>query len=85
VILPDNDQSGQQHAEQIARSLIGVSREIKIIHLPGLPEKGPDWIAGREEEDGKALEEIRAALQFLAGHRLTAAFAVAECCSIVLS
>jgi hypothetical protein len=40
VILPDNDQPGQQHAEQVARSLAGVAREIKIIRLPGLPERG---------------------------------------------
>lgn len=66
VILPDNDQPGQQHAEQVARSLSGVSREIKIIRLP-VPEKGDvsDWIAEREE-DGKTPEEIRATLQFLA-------------------
>ncbi|HEX9942397.1 MAG TPA: CHC2 zinc finger domain-containing protein [Thermoanaerobaculia bacterium] len=67
VILPDNDQPGQQHAEQVARSLAGVSKEIKIIRLPGLPEKGDvsDWIAEREE-DGKSPEEIRATLRFLA-------------------
>lgn len=67
VILPDNDQPGQQHAEQVARSLAGVAREIKIIRLPGLPEKGDvsDWIAEREE-DGKTPEEIRATLQFRA-------------------
>ena len=66
VILPDNDQPGQQHAEQVACSLAGVSREIKIIRLPGLPEKGDvsDWITEREE-DGKTPEEIRATLQFL--------------------
>lgn len=52
--------------------------EIKVIHLPDLPEKGDvsDWIAEREEGDGKAPEEIRATLEFHAnqappwtGHR----------------
>jgi putative DNA primase/helicase len=64
VILPDNDQPGREHAEQVAHFLVGAAKEIKIIHLPGLPEKGDvsDWIAVRKE-DGKALEEIRATLQ----------------------
>lgn len=67
AILPDNDQPGRQHAEQVAYALFDVAAEIKVIHLPGLPEKGDvsDWIAEREE-DGKAPEEIRATLQFQA-------------------
>jgi putative DNA primase/helicase len=71
VILPDNDQPGREHAEQVAHFLVGAAREIKIVDLPGLPEKGDvsDWIAEREE-DGKGPEEIRATLQFLVDQTL---------------
>ena len=45
-ILPNKDSIGQQHAESIASSLNGTERDIKIISLPDLPEKGDvsDWI-----------------------------------------
>ncbi len=47
VILPDNDDPGRKHAQQVARSLHGVARSVKVIELPGLPEKGDvsDWSA----------------------------------------
>lgn len=46
IILSDNDQAGRDHAQQVARHLHGVAASIKIIELPGLPEKGDvsDWI-----------------------------------------
>jgi hypothetical protein len=48
VILPDNDSPGRQHGEQVARSLVGIAKSIKVVELPGLKEKGDvsDWIAG---------------------------------------
>lgn len=39
-ILPDNDKPGREHAEDIARSLVGIASSVKILNLPGLPEKG---------------------------------------------
>lgn len=47
VILPDNDDHGEQHAEQVARSLSGIARSVRIIHLPGIKEKEDvfDWFA----------------------------------------
>lgn len=47
VILPDNDQTGRQHAEQVAESLQDIAKEVKLVPLPDLPEKGDvsDWIA----------------------------------------
>lgn len=47
VILPDNDAPGRQHSLQVARALQGIAKTIKIIALPGLPEKGDvsDWLA----------------------------------------
>lgn len=47
IILPDNDQTGRQHAEQVAESLQGIAKEVKLVPLPDLPKKGDvsDWIA----------------------------------------
>ncbi len=46
VILPDNDNPGQTHSEQVAASLHGVAESVKVVELPGLPEKGDvsDWL-----------------------------------------
>lgn len=39
-ILPDNDDAGRGHADQVARSLRGFASSVKIITLTGLPDKG---------------------------------------------
>ncbi|RJR35115.1 MAG: hypothetical protein C4576_25500 [Desulfobacteraceae bacterium] len=39
-ILPDNDEPGRRHAEEVAQALYGKAKEVKILELPGLPEKG---------------------------------------------
>lgn len=46
AILPDNDEPGRKHAEQVARSLHGIAESVKVVQLPGLPPKGDvsDWI-----------------------------------------
>lgn len=46
VLLPDKDQPGRKHAEQVAASLQGVASSVKVVELPGLPEKGDvsDWL-----------------------------------------
>jgi putative DNA primase/helicase len=46
VILPDNDEPGRRHADAVAESLTGRARSVKVINLPGLPEKGDvsDWL-----------------------------------------
>lgn len=47
VILRDNDEPGRKHAELVARNLHGIAASVKVVLLPGLPEKGDpfDWIA----------------------------------------
>ncbi len=47
IILPDNDDTGRKHAKSVARHLHGIAASVKIIELPGLPEKGDvsDWLA----------------------------------------
>ncbi|MGA9994659.1 MAG: AAA family ATPase [Pyrinomonadaceae bacterium] len=46
VILPDNDEPGREHAQQVARSLHGIAASVKIINLPDLQPKGDvsDWL-----------------------------------------
>ncbi|MBX3435418.1 MAG: DUF3987 domain-containing protein [Pirellulales bacterium] len=47
IVLPDNDEAGRNHAQQVAQSLHGIAAWIQIVELPGLPAKGDasDWIA----------------------------------------
>jgi len=47
VILPDNDEPGRKHAEQVAANLFSVARSLKLILLPGLEDHGDvsDWRA----------------------------------------
>jgi hypothetical protein len=45
-ILPDNDEPGRAHAEQVLTSLTGAGAAARILQLPGLPDKGDvsDWL-----------------------------------------
>jgi hypothetical protein len=47
VILPDNDDPGREHAAMVAASVMGKAKSVRVVTLPGLPEKGDvfDWIA----------------------------------------
>ena len=64
VILPDNDDPGRQHGQQVARSLVGIASTVKTLELPGLQPKGDvsDWIqsGGTKEQ---LLELVAAAEQ----------------------
>jgi AAA domain/CHC2 zinc finger len=40
LIIPDNDEPGRQHAEQVALSCFRYAKGIKVLKLPDLPEKG---------------------------------------------
>lgn len=46
VILIDNDEPGRKHGEAVAASLHGKATSVKVLKLPGLPEKGDvtDWL-----------------------------------------
>ena len=60
VIVPDNDEIGRKHAQQVARSLQGIAARVRIVELPGLPERGDpsDFIAaGGTKEQLKALAD----------------------------
>jgi putative DNA primase/helicase len=47
VILPDNDEPGENHASIVAAALTGRASRVRIVRLPDLPPKGDvaDWIA----------------------------------------
>ena len=56
VILPDNDDTGRDHAQEVASSLQGKAATVMVVELPGLPAKGDvsDFLAA-----GGTLDQIR--------------------------
>ena len=54
LLLPDNDDAGHKHAQKVATALHGIAASVRVIELPGLPDKGDvsDWIAqpGNDKE-----------------------------------
>lgn len=63
VILPDNDDAGRKHAEQVRKTLRDIATEVHVIELPGMPEKGDisDWLAagGTADELLRLVAEAR--------------------------
>src|SRR6516164_4926592 len=78
VILPDNDEPGRKHAEQVTKSLTGIAASVRTIELPSLPQAGDpyDWIqSGGTVEKLWALTEaavnrslIMSSREFVAGY-----------------
>ena len=60
VILPDNDDSGEQYARAVARDLIPVAKRVAIVRLPGLPPHGDvsDWL-GMGGDKAQLVELVR--------------------------
>jgi 5S rRNA maturation endonuclease (ribonuclease M5) len=59
-VLPDDDEPGIKHATDVVRHLSGVAREVRLVRLSSLPEKGDvaDWLdAGGNAEKLRALCE----------------------------
>ncbi len=46
AVIPDNDEPGERYAAEVAQNLHGIAEMVKVVRLPGLPEKGDvtDWI-----------------------------------------
>lgn len=55
VILPDNDDAGRDHSTKVQKSLQGVAKSVRVLTLPGLPQKGDvsDWL-----DAGGTVEEL---------------------------
>jgi hypothetical protein len=45
IIFPDNDDDGHAHTLDVAQNLLSVAASVRIVELPGVPEKGDvtDW------------------------------------------
>lgn len=56
IILPDNDDMGRKHAALVCSKLAGVAKSVRVLELPGLPEKGDvsDWLAA-----GGTIDQLR--------------------------
>lgn len=57
VLLPDNDEPGRKHARDATTWLDGNAASVRVLELPGLPDKGDvsDWLAA-----GHTVEELLA-------------------------
>ena len=47
-IIPDKDDAGQAHAQDVAAQLVGVAREVWVLELPGEGKDVSDWIEAQE-------------------------------------
>jgi 5S rRNA maturation endonuclease (ribonuclease M5) len=65
VVLADNDEPGRRHAEIVAKSVHKFATGVKVVELPGLPEKGDvsDWLANGHSTD-ELIAEIKKAPQW---------------------
>jgi hypothetical protein len=47
VILPDNDDAGKKHGQDVAQKLHGIAGRVRVLDLPNLAPKGDvlDWLA----------------------------------------
>lgn len=74
IIFPDNDDVGRAHAEQVAKSISRFATSVKIVALPGLPEKGDvtDFL------EGNAIEAMLAAISVAPKYSESTASPVAE-------
>jgi putative DNA primase/helicase len=60
VLVPDADNAGAKHAQEVGASLSGIAKRVRVLLLPGLPPKGDviDWArAGGTREQLDALIE----------------------------
>jgi len=61
ILIPDNDKPGHEHVETVAVSLHTLAERIRLLNLPGLPEKGDasNWIekGGTADELWKLAEQ----------------------------
>ncbi|MBI4601950.1 MAG: hypothetical protein HY721_08315 [Planctomycetes bacterium] len=63
IILPDNDDAGRAHLLDVAANIFEIAKSVRIVELPGLPEKGDvsDWLSAGGTKD--RLPELVAATE----------------------
>ena len=63
LLLPDNDEPGWRHVNEIGIALTGIAARIRVVALPGLPPKGDvcDWLetGGTREQLDALVDEQR--------------------------
>jgi hypothetical protein len=60
IILPDNDEAGLSHGKDVALSLTGIAKRVRLVNLPGLKDKEDvtNWLeAGNSIQDFAAIIE----------------------------
>jgi hypothetical protein len=64
VVVPDNDRAGYDHAEQVAASLNGIAKRVRVLALtkpwPACPDKGDvsDWFAVGGTAEPRSLRRL---------------------------
>src|SRR5258707_3770550 len=59
VIIPDNDEPGGNHADQVARSFAGIVPDVRILELAGPGKDVSDWLAaGGTRDELERLAEL---------------------------
>jgi len=81
-VIPDNDEPGRKHADDVARSLGAVAAKVRVVSLPGLPERGDvsDWLksGGTPEQLYELAEKPEADAPAPRGPRLLSSAAFIE-------
>jgi 5S rRNA maturation endonuclease (ribonuclease M5) len=64
VVLPDNDEPGEKHAQRVAESIYPYAQGVKVVRLPELAEKGDvsDYLVVHSAED--LIVEVKKAPQW---------------------
>jgi P4 family phage/plasmid primase-like protien len=67
IVIPDNDATGDDHMQQVAKSLVEHAASIKWLELPGLPEKGDvsDWLNDSANTKDRLTELIKNAADWI--------------------
>lgn len=67
IILPDNDDTGKKHSQTVAQNLYGIAKSIKVVSLPGIPEKGDvsDWVESEGNDKDKFLNNVNATQEYI--------------------
>jgi hypothetical protein len=57
-ILADNDDAGRDHARKVANELHPIADSVRVVELPGLPDKGDasDWLDAEPEHGFRMVE-----------------------------
>jgi putative DNA primase/helicase len=67
IILPDNDEVGRKYALMIANELYGKVKELKVVELSGLPDKGDiiDWAKIEGNDKNKIIKIVKNAPEWV--------------------